>query len=270
MNPTIKKFDFMKNIQKILPLAVVAALGGVVAACNNTGDGATKLQLATYLYDTLVYDHTADSIDLPGSQYWKMKGRGVLPVKIGGISVPTLRDSLMTLANVTFNAGDAVPVVDSTNRILPYRDVPDSLKDVSVSDNSNYLSIYLITPFVAVWENYSEGYISGAAHGFYSTTYVNYSIKDRKILKVSDMFKTGYEKHLIKMLKEKLDENKEVNADDSIKIPDNFCITTTGMTFVYGLYEIAPYSAGEIRVDFRPYELSEILSPLGAGLLEEE
>ncbi len=257
-------------MKKIIPLAIVAALGAVVAACNNTGAGSTKLQLATYQYDTLVYDHKADSANLPGSQYWKMQGRGVLPVMIGGVSVPTLRDSLMTLANITFNAGDAVPVVDSTNRILPYRNLPDSLKDASVSYNSNSLSIFLITPAVAVWENYDESYVAGSAHGLYATTYVNYSLSDRKILSVKDMFKKGYEKELTKLIKEKLEDNSDVSKTDTIRIPDNFCVTTTGMTFVYGLYEIAPYSAGEIRVDFRPYELTDLLSPLGTKVLDED
>lgn len=257
----------MKTFNKILPLAVVAALGGVVIACNNTGAGSTKVQLATYQYDTLVYDHTADSIDLPGSQYWRMEGRGVLPVRIGGIGVPTLRDSLMALGNIQFNAGLAVPVVDSANRILPYRNLPDSLRDLPVSYNSTRLSVFLVTPTVAVWENYAEQYTSGAAHGLYATTYVNYSLSRQAILKVSDLFRSGYEKELRKMLSDKLKENPEVTPGDSIGVPDNFCVTADGVTFLYGLYEIAPYSAGEIRVSFRPYELTDLLSPFGSQLL---
>ncbi len=257
----------MKNL---LPLAVVAALGSVVIACNNTGAGSTKVQLATYQYDTLVYDRTADSIDLPGSQYWKIQGRGVLPVQIGGISVPTLRDSLMSLANIQFNAGDAVPIVDSVNRILPYRNLPDSLKEFPVSYISNNLSVYLITPAVAVWENHSESYMAGAAHGMYATTYVNYSLGDNKILSLDDMFKPSYEKKLRKLVKDKLDERPDVSKDDSISLPRNFCVTTDGLSLVYGLYEIAPYSSGEVRVDFTPYELNDLLSPTGKRLLDVE
>ena len=257
-------------MKKLMPLAVVAALGGIVAACNNTGDGSTKLQLSTYQYDTLVYDRQADSITIPGAQYWKMQGRGVLPVKIGGVSVPTLRDSLMSLANIQFNAGDAVPVVDSVNRILPYRNLPDSMHDLPTSYLSNRLSVYLITPTVAVWENYNENYVVGAAHGMYSTTYVNYSITDNKILSLNDFFKPGYEKELLKLIKEKLAERQDVSTDDSLSVPRNFCVTTDGLTLVYGLYEIAPYSSGEIRVDFASYELSDLLSPAGEALLDAQ
>lgn len=257
-------------MKKIIPLAIVAALGAVAAACNNTGAGSQKIQLATYRYDTLVYDHQADSIDLPGSQYWRMKGNGVLPVQIGGISVPTLRDSLMSLSNIQFNAGNAVPIVDSTNRILPYRNLPDSLRDGSVSYTSNNLSVYLITPAVAVWENYTESYVVGAAHGMHATTYVNYSLRNNRILSLSDLFKPGYEKRLKKLIEEKLKENPDVSKEDSITIPKNFCLTTDGLSVIYGLYEIAPYSAGEIRVNFSPYELNDLLSTEGVKLLDAE
>ncbi len=251
-------------MRNILPLAIVAALGAVVIACNNTGAGSPKIQLATYQYDTIVYDTQADSADIPGSQYWKMTGNGVLPVSIGGIEMTNLRDSLMALGNVQFNAGLAVPVIDSTMKFTRTRIEPDSLGGSYVS---NDLSVYLITPRVIVWENKNENYIAGAAHGMYSTTYLNYSIGDHKIITLSDLFKKGYEKKLKKMLKEKLADNEEVTKDNDLPIPSTFCITTDGLSFVYGLYEISSYSAGEIRVDFSAYELTDLLSLTGSALL---
>lgn len=254
---------------KFLPLSVVASLGLVAAACgSNSDERSTKLELATFSYDTIAYDHSADSVELPGSQYLRCKGNGVLPVSIADIAVPELRDSLMALAGMSYNAATPVPVLDSVYSLVGAREIPDSLRFSSYSANS--LSVYLVTPSVIVWENYASSYIGGAAHGSYATTYVNYAINEHKIIRLSDLFKKDYEKPLLQMIKEKLADNPDLLSFADIEIPDDFCISTDGLTFIWGIYEIAPYAAGEIRVSFYPYELNDLLTPFGMTLLQSE
>ena len=54
---------------------------------------------------------------------------------------------------------------------------------------------------------------------------------------------------------------------DSIAIPANFELTADGIRFIYGLYEIAPYSSGEVSVDISGYELDSLLSADGRRLI---
>lgn len=64
------------------------------------------------------------------------------------------------------------------------------------------------------------------------------------------------------MLRSKLKDGKYdlLVPLNEIGIPTDFEITESGINFIYGLYEIAPYSSGEITVEFATYELDDILA----------
>ena len=50
-------------------------------------------------------------------------------------------------------------------------------------------------------------------------------------------------------------------------MPSEFEVTSNGLNFLYGIYEIAPYSEGEVSVDFQSYELIDLFAPGAMELL---
>ena len=249
----------MKKIAGALCLSLIA-----LAACDNGKKDNGRIELESYSYDCI--QQLTDSVEqtLEETKYWRSVGHGVLPVSIGGESVEALRDTLQAMGQVVFTPeGKATP---ETSVELTPTDL-DPLKTDACSTSTNELCVWLVTPKVIVWEDYASYYPCRAAHGRYATTYLNYSLVDHKILTLNDIFKPGYRGELVSLLKEKLQENPDVFDGADITVPDVFCITSEGIKFVYGIYSIAPYSAGEISVPFQYYEIDHLLSPLGESLI---
>lgn len=254
----------MKNKALFISSAVVAA---VLCSCGGNGKteetGASSdktVRLETYSYDIITERTDSDTLGLesPGAQYVRCIGTGVLPVEISGVDIKSLRDTLENLAGVTFaSPGHASPVVGDAQKVTSL--------DPSATDACGYvnnmLSVVLTTPRLIVWRVDGSYYNCGAAHGMYSTSFVNYSLDTHRILEIGDLMEPGYEPKLTALLRDKLRDNNDLIVPlDSIGIPSTFRITAYGLRFIYGLYEIAPYSAGEIVVDIDALDLNGILT----------
>lgn len=246
---------------------MAAAASLLLASCAGSGNrsesDSAKVEFEMYDIRGVAEMVDADSLtDNEGWKYCDVKEQGVLPVKIGNKDISQLRDSLERLAAVRFVSPDKVEArLDSTMRMTDL----DTVK--CCSGYQDILTLSLMTPRLLVWKNLASSYVCAAAHGMYNTTFVNYSIADGKILTISDLMNSGYEKQLTEMIREKIREDKVdlIVPMEEVGIPKDFELTSTGIRFVYTLYEIAPYSAGEVTVDFDAYELEELLKP---GMIE--
>lgn len=223
-----------------------------------------SLEFETYSFSRVAEQSGGESVDLPGARYLHVVGQGVLPVKLGDNDIAQLRDSLLSMARVEFpSSGDAAPMIDKDWKLT---NLADSVQ--ACNEQYNYLSIVLNTPAIIVWQAYVGEYNCGAAHGMYANMYLNYSLRSGRILSLKDLMKPGYEKALVSILVEKLSSIDSIQATPSeIGIPSQWYVTPTGVTFVYGVYEIAPYSSGEIEVPVYLYEIEELLTPEGLSLL---
>lgn len=121
----------------------------------------------------------------------------------------------------------------------------------------------------------------GGAHGMSASDGVTFTVREGKALDWNNMFRPGYESRLrllvIKHLMSdyfdvgtygELSEYLFCEADD-LQLPSTTpYFTDSGIKFVYGEYEIAPYSSGrpECVVPFR--ELASLLSPLALSLIK--
>lgn len=244
----------------------VSALLLAAGACSS--DKSKQEQTDTIEFETYSFSENfktdSTDLDLPGAAYWHVAGQGVLPVKIGSADISALRDSLANMSNVKFaSSGVASPREEAGWKLVDKNDTTQAC-----NEQYNYLSIVLSTPWIIVWQDYSGVYNCGAAHGMYSNSYVNYSLRTNKILNIKDLMQKGYEPKLTAMLREKLDKNPAVSAEpNEIQIPSQWRVTSEGITFVYGVYEIGPYAAGEIEVPFALYELENLLTPEAMKLL---
>ena len=92
----------------------------------------------------------------------------------------------------------------------------------------------------------------GGAHGIHGYVRKVYSLSDGKRLRIEDILINVNDSNLINKVKEKLlliaDEESYHNLDELHLQDNNFYITSKGLIFTWEIYEIAPYSMGNIEV----------------------
>lgn len=92
---------------------------------------------------------------------------------------------------------------------------------------------------------------TGGAHGLYSETYWCFDRRDCHQMSRTDFIGAEYDRDLSVMLLEAALRDKTISLFDEetpIEPSDNFYVTENGITFVYPLYEIAPYSSGIVHI----------------------
>ena len=246
---------------KIAAFAVVVLTGTLFTfSCSDSKQTHDGMTLESYSYDGIACLNLDSAYADSDPVYLRATGRGVMPVSIEDADITFLRDSLQVIAGVDLTHEDKV-LLRRTQEYSPV-EVVDTLAVTADSFEENELSVVLITPRVIVWRSFSAGYTAGAAHGRYGTTYLNYSIDDNKILDISDLILPGASKELEDLVRAQLKNNRELLVPlDQIYVPTNFENTIDGLNFVYGIYEIAPYAAGEIVVNLDYYALADLLRP---------
>lgn len=254
------------KLNKILAGACAALM--LTAACGSekSNDNKDAIEFECYSFDVLA--QYPDSLISPeeGGKYCRVTGNGVLPVRINDCDIVALRDTLCKMARVIMlSRNNAQPYLEDGLSIISQNS--DSVNACSIETNT--LAVDLVTPRLVVWKNFGFSYPCGAAHGIYATTFLNYSIQKGCILSLNDIFRPGYEEDLVEVLRRKLEaEDLTLLVSPSeIGVPADFRITTDGIEFVYGLYEIAPYSEGEVKVEIARYEIEDLFAPGAEDML---
>lgn len=261
----------------LLPALAVVALMGATGSCSKnteksdarptlTDSVAQHVEFETYIYDMIAHAEGDSLAQYPDSvMKWRLTGDGVLPTKVGEHDITLLRDTLMKLAQVKFLAKQAFPGHLDGMKITDLEPASTAYANTNV----NSLSLDLMSPYLIVWERYVYNYFWGAAHGDYSTTYINYSTVDNKILTLRDLFRKGYEEELLEIVRENLREQdlSLFVEPEEITLPDNFRIRSNGISLIYPLYTIAPYAEGEIKVNLSVYDLDGLLTPRALELI---
>ena len=131
----------------------------------------------------------------------------------------------------------------------------------------NYYSIseygidYLSEKIASINEYFYE--YTGGAHGLHGKIYKVYSLSNGERLKIEDILIDVNDLDLINKVKEKLlsiaDEESYFNLDGLSLQENNFYITSKGLTFTWGIYEIAPYATGDSEVLFSIDEIMPYL-----------
>jgi hypothetical protein len=118
--------------------------------------------------------------------------------------------------------------------------------------------------------NFNE--YTGGAHNMYATTYESFDLKRMKDVKLNDLFKPNYQNELTAIIVKQLLTDMHVRtvgeltekgygSTGNISPTENFYFSKDGMTFVYNIYEIAPYSLGIISVHIDYDKLKSIMEP---------
>ncbi|WP_027003222.1 DUF3298 and DUF4163 domain-containing protein [Hugenholtzia roseola] len=120
--------------------------------------------------------------------------------------------------------------------------------------------------------DYSGYSYAGGAHGTYGTLYQIWDLKKGKILHAKDIFvapqNPALRQLLVRQLRKDLALPKEqslgdygffLDKDADLPLPDNMAATGTGILFLYGLYEIAPYVMGTTEIFISYAELKPFM-----------
>lgn len=126
---------------------------------------------------------------------------------------------------------------------------------------SEYGIDYLSEKIASINEYFYE--YTGGAHGVHGKIYKVYSLSNGERLKIEDILIDVNNLDLINKVKEKLlsnaDEESYFNLDALSLQENNFYITSKGLTFTWGIYEIAPYATGDSEVLFSIDEIMPYL-----------
>ncbi len=135
------------------------------------------------------------------------------------------------------------------------------------SEQTNFWVVYN-TDGMVVLNHHIYAY-TGGAHGNYSSDYICIDAVNKKLLQLHEILQPDTSR-LVKLLEEEARELYEVQDDlpltanmltDELYIPEQYYFSNKGITFVYGIYEVAPYVDGEISL-FIPYnKIMGMLTP---------
>lgn len=162
-----------------------------------------------------------------------------------------------------------------TKYFADYRHVSDAEKKLYTtaasfgnwSEQTNFWVVYNDDGMIVL--NHHVYAYTGGAHGNYSSSYLCIDARDKKLLKLDDILQADTARLVILLEKEARqlyniqDEAPlyENMLTEELYIPEQFYISNKGITFVYGIYEVASYAEGEISL-FIPYsKIMNMLTP---------
>lgn len=184
---------------------------------------------------------------------------------IDKINLDINKDFAITDAS-TFNDQAKLLTAQSliSNKMTPIYD--EWVKSDYISHIENYSSQfgidYLSEKVVSINKLVYE--YTGGAHGNYATVNSVYSLENGNKLKIEDLIIDLKSADLIKLIVDKLvkiegrDANSYFGLDEISLENNNFYLTSKGLVFTWGIYEIGPYAIGETRVlipteEIKPY-----------------
>lgn len=247
--------------KQILIYGTLAAMCAGAVSCShsdNTTDPDFRINLNPFSCEATMQ---CTDPDVKGTEmeYMRMRATGVLPQSIDGKEITALTDTLMKLSLIARDTDGhlvALPA-DSTWRAA------DAAHNGAATElfTNTYTTVASISPTVMVWSVAWQQY-EGGAHGMYGTDYVNYSLTDKRMLSLSDIFKPDATPRLKELIAQNIPDDISLLIDPKeAELPSQFQITAYGIEFYYELYEIAPYAAGIVTSTVGLYDLKPLLRP---------
>ena len=206
----------------------------------------------------------------------------VMPTRLGDIDITALKDSITDMA---FEATNVQAIVPTINRWLTKTANEQGYKARLTSGNPEtasgfcYLNGYVVylSGDMLVYCVKTDVYNPGAAHGMYDKRYINFYMPDNntgQVVTLSDIFTPQGLKKLPELIAEQTSNMSDMIGPTEVDgLPDNnnFFISSEGkIVMAYQPYEIASYAQGIINFPFEPYELVELMTPLGIKIFNLE
>lgn len=265
----------MKPTNYLLP-ALALALGlGVATSCSKSEKATDNTIEFKTISKTVNYqlEGTAKAYQSDNDIQYQDSATVILPVKIYGHDIKPLQDTIMSVAFDTI-----APTFDEAINSLfvkavadvgyEYKVAPDSLPRNDI-DGSTIIEgeVYSISLDMLTYRITSYTYFPAAAHGLTLTNYVTYDLRKGQVINLQDLFTPAGLKQLPGLIAQRAKElEPAIGPTDIMALPSqgNFFIGLDDtITFVYQPYEVASYAQGLIAISFYPYQLTELMTPLG-------
>lgn len=171
-----------------------------------------------------------------------------------------------------FNVATQIPLITSPTKINFALDkINSTLREIAMpelreygEDSTNFSSVSTfdidyIDEKIIVLGNYNYLY-SGGAHGTYSNDGVAFSLASGEQLsnEANTLLKDVGDTRLLSLVNARLSEEYGDSIEDNVAL-SKFKITSSGVEFYWGIYEIAPYAVGIVRINFTFAELAEFI-----------
>lgn len=235
---------------------------------------------------TLINCSRTFAFPLDGEQYYyTISALADWPVEIGSANLKELHDTLIAAAMpsqrgldienaMTGFLNDTAGIVTGPATIIPTAQLPDTTSrawslDMQIDRivlNNRYVT-YRIT---------SSSYLGGA-HPNTVETPLSYDLGEGHPVTLSTLFVKGSENALLKVISANLAQQlgcpdgqftKGGLFNDTLTMPSGMSLNRYGeIVFTYQQYEIAPYSAGIIKVKVSPWQVDKLLTPRGRALV---
>lgn len=172
----------------------------------------------------------------------------------GITDVSTFNDPTKLLTAQSLISNKMTPIYDEWVK----SDYISHIENYSSQFGIDYLSEKVVSINQLVYE------YTGGAHGNYATVNSVYSLENGNKLKIEDLIIDLKSADLIKLIVDKLvkiegrDANSYFGLDEISLENNNFYLTSKGLVFTWGIYEIGPYAIGETMVlipteEIKPY-----------------
>ncbi|MEI0532076.1 RsiV family protein [Brachyspira pilosicoli] len=172
----------------------------------------------------------------------------------GITDVSTFNDPTKLLTAQSIISNKMAPVYDEWVK----SDYISHIENYSSQFGIDYLSEKVVSINKLVYE------YTGGAHGNYATINSVYLLENGNQLKIEDLITDLNNTDLLNLVKDKLvkiegrDANSYFDLNELTLENNNFYLTSKGLVFTWGIYEIGPYAIGETRVlipteEIKPY-----------------
>jgi len=267
----------MKKLYLTSVAAAALSLCGLSVSCGRGDVGGASSGLATFTERT---DSAAYLMpDLGGDSVYAIATFSLVwPESVAGIAPAALQDSLLSCAFgnpgpdfATASVGFLATGVEEAYSGVEHKAVSmDEARDAErVSLAAVSSRVAWLSPRLLVMGVDSYGYYYGAAHGYKTTRYVNYSPVSGEVVTADGFFDASKSDAIIGVIRRVA---AELYPDGIVKaslIADygTFRLTDAEVVFVYQPYDIAPYSLGVVEIPVGFYELSDYITPRGLKVL---
>ncbi|MDR3118353.1 MAG: DUF3298 and DUF4163 domain-containing protein [Mediterranea sp.] len=113
---------------------------------------------------------------------------------------------------------------------------------------------------------------TGGAHGMYTSTFLNFDLKNMRQLVPDDIFTGDYRNVLTDLLWNQLMANQKVQTRTELEnmgygstgdlVPtENFYMSKEGITFYYNVYEFTPYVMGAVEIALPYAAIEQLMNP---------
>lgn len=276
----------MKKIMFISAMALVLAVAGT--ACQPSGNQAKIDDFVigeVYKTATMSYKLVGDTTYGKGvSVYNTTSVTMQWPTKFGSNDLTALQDSLMLTVldttgidiNKAINLYINKPWWEGGGKAEKVESVPEVSDSVRILErNVKMSSVGFSDTYMVFRIDYYEDF--GGAHPNYYSHFLNYDIKNNKILYYKDVFKPGTDAALLDVVKQGLCKKYMANSlselgeksgifIDQINVSREIYLTGDKVVFHYNPYAIGCWAAGTIDLEVPAYELLDYLTDMAKTL----